>query len=1163
MDNFKNIQDKLEGFIKRYHTNELLKGAILFFTIGVLYLLFTLLVEHFLWLNTTARTLLFWLFIGVELALLSKFIILPLAKLFKLKQGIDYHEAAKIIGAHFPEVDDKLLNVIQLKNNTESSELLLASINQKALALKPVPFKLAINFKHNITYLKYAIVPVVIVLLTYFTGHFNWFSDSYKRVVDYSTAYEPPAPFQFFVINKSLQAIEGKDFKLIVNTTGDLVPENAQITYNNETYFLQQTGVGTFEYTFSQPRTAIDFNFSANAVISKPYTLEVVKTPNLLGFEMALNYPSHTKKKSEIFKSTGNAVVPEGTVVTWQLQTKATDQVHLYAKDTILFTKKNKAHFSASKTIYSNLDYTLSTSNTALKDYENLSFAIDVVKDQFPELNVQMKVDSLDLQSLYFYGQVSDDYGLSKLQLVYYPVEDESAAKVKTIPVGTSNVLDFIAAFPDNLDITAGKPYQLYFQVFDNDIINKYKSKKSPIFSYRKRTLDEEKDKQLNAQSQSIKDLSKSLNKFKEQEQRLEQLSKTSKEKKTLNFNDKKKLASFFKRQEQQDALMKSFNKKFKENLQQFEKENPAKKDPFKENLKKRLEDNEKKLKKDEKVLEELKKIQEKINNEKLVKKLDDISKQNKNKKRSLEQLLELTKRFYVEKKLEKLADDLQQLSKKQEDLSKEKPNENTKEKQDALNAAFKKFQKEIEALKKESKALKKPVDIPQDKLDEKEVNDAQQKASEALEQKEKEEQDAKKDETSPQQKESLKKAQKNQKNAAQKMKQMSNSMQNMMQSMSGEKMQEDTEMLRQVLDNLVLFSFDEEALMKQFKSIDANHSSYADYLKRQSYLREHFEHIDDSLFALSLRQPKLSEDVNEEIADVYFNIDKSLEQLAENQLYQGVSSQQFAVTAANNLADMLSDILDNMQESMSMSMSKGGQGEMQLPDIIMNQEQLNKMMQQGLEKGKQGQPKNEQGEQEGEGQKQGQEGKNGKKGDSKKQGQEGEKGQQKGKDGQQGEGEGKKGKNGSKTRANGDGDTQGENEALLYEIYKQQQQLRQALNERLKKEGKSGLGGQLSRDMEDVELDLLNKGFTRQTLEKMMRLKHQLLKLENATFQQGEDTKRKSETNKKEFNTTTNSQIPKARQYFQTTEILNRQALPLRQVYKKKVQQYFKQSND
>ncbi len=1166
MDNFKNIQDKLERFIKRYHTNELLKGTILFFAIGVLYFLFTLLIEHFLWLNTTARTLLFWIFIVVELALLTKFIILPLAKLFKLKQGIDYHEAAKIIGTHFPEVDDKLLNVIQLKNSKTTSELLLASIDQKAVALKPVPFKLAINFKQNLGYLKYAVIPIAIILLTYFTGHFNWFSDSYKRVVDYNTAYEPPAPFQFFVVNESLQAIEGKDFKLLVKTAGDIVPENAQITYNDETYFLQQTGVGTFEYVFSQPRETLTFNFSANTVSSKPYTLHLVQTPSLLSFEMALEYPNHTKKKNETFKSTGNAVVPEGTKITWQLQTKSTDQVHLYAKDTLDFSTTSKSQFAASKTVYNSLDYTLSTSNKALKNYENLAFGIDVVKDQFPELNVQMKVDSLDLQSLYFYGQVSDDYGLSKLQLVYYPTEDASLIKTKIIPVNSSNVLDFIAAFPDNLEVNAGTSYQLYFQVFDNDIINTYKSKKSPIFNYRKRTLNEEKDKQLQEQNESIKDLNKSLNKFEEQERRLEQLSKTSKEKKNLNFNDKKKLASFFKRQKEQDDLMKSFNKKLKENLEKFEKENPIENDPLKEDLKKRLEDNEKQLKKDEKVLEELKKIQEKINTEKLVKKLDDVAKQNKNKKRSLEQLLELTKRFYVEKKLEKLADDLQQLAKAQEKLSKAKTEENTKEKQEALNEEFKKFQKEIETLKKESNALKKPVNIPQDRLDEKEVNDAQQKATEALEQKETEDKNAAEDKESKKQKQ-LKDAQKNQKKAAQKMKQMSSSMQNMMQSMSGEKMEEDTEMLRQVLDNLVLFSFDEEAVMNQFKSIDVNHTNYADYLKQQSYLREHFEHIDDSLFALSLRQPKLSEEVNKEIADVYFNIDKSLEQLAENQLYQGVSNQQFAVTAANNLADILSDILDNMQESMSMSMGKGGEGDMQLPDIIMSQEQLNKMMQQGLEKGKKGKPEGQKGEQKGDGEKEGKEGQSGQKGQQGKEGKqqgEGNDGAE-GKNGKKGKGkgEGKNGKDGSLSGGEGEGNQQGDNEALLYEIYKQQQQLRQALNERLKKEGKGGLGGQLSRQMEDVELDLLNKGFTNQTLQKMTQIKHQLLKLENATFQQGKDTKRESETNKKDFNPNTNSQIPNAKQYFQTTEILNRQALPLQHIYKKKVQQYFKQAND
>jgi hypothetical protein len=78
-----------------------------------------------------------------------------------------------------------------------------------------------------------------------------------------------------------------------------------------------------------------------------------------------------------------------------------------------------------------------------------------------------------------------------------------------------------------------------------------------------------------------------------------------------------------------------------------------------------------------------------------------------------------------------------------------------------------------------------------------------------------------------------------------------------------------------------------------------------------------------------------------------------------------------------------------------------------------------------------------------------------------------------------------------------------------------------------------------------------------------MMDLQHQLLKLENATFMQGQDSKRKSETNRKEFNQTNQNQIPTAKQYFNTTEILNRQALPLQSHYKKKIQEYFRTTND
>ncbi|WP_299121272.1 DUF4175 family protein [uncultured Winogradskyella sp.] len=1200
MSNFENIKSKLEQFIKRYYTNELLKGAILFFAIGLLYLIITLFVEYMLWLNPTARTILFWTFIAVEMGLFVKFIAIPLAHLFKLRKGINYETASKLIGNHFPEVNDKLLNVLQLNQNPHQSDLLIASIEQKSQELQPIPFKSAINFQSNTKYLKYAAIPIAIILLSVLTGKINWFSDSYERVVNYQTAYEPPAPFQFFVVNESLQAIENKDFKLNVSTVGDVIPENAQIKFNGQSYFLQQLAPSEFQYTFSLPKEAVEFTLSANDVVSKPYTLEVVNTPNLVNFEMALDYPSHTKKQDEVLKSTGSAVIPEGTKVTWRAKTKSTTAVRIYAEDTLNFKTNKDGGFETSKRLYKNYDYSITTSNNNLIDYEDLAYNINVVRDIYPELSIKVQKDSIDNQSLYFYGQASDDYGLNKLQLVYYRSEDESKKAVVPINISKSNFSEFVSAFPNQLNLEEGVSYQLYFEVFDNDVIHNYKRTKSSVFSYRKLTKDEEEQKQLNEQNETIKDISKTFDKLQEQDKKLEELSKTQKEKESLNFNDKKKFEDFLKRQKNQEQLMKNFNKKLQDNLEEFQNEKKEE-DQFKEDLKERLKENEEQLKKDEKLLEELEELKDKINKEEFTQKLEELAKQNKNKKRSMKQLLELTKRFYVMKKAEKISNQLDKLSEEQEKLS-ENDKENTKEAQDKLNKEFEKLQKDLDELKREDRQLQKPMGVKRDEFLEDEINFDQKEAKEALEKQEQSEGE----QNSQQAQEQQEKAKKNQKKASKKMKQMSEMMKKAMSGGGGggDQTAEDIDTLRQILENLLLYSFDQESLMNTFDDIDINNNKYGKYIIDQSNLREHFEHIDDSLFSLSLRQPKISEKVNSQITDVYFNIDKALGQLTENRLYQGVSSQQYAITASNELASFLSDILDNMEMSMNPSPGSGGGGGQQLPDIIMSQEELNKQMEEGVkksEKGKEG--KEGEGEKageegksgkEGEGEKPGESGESGKEGESGEGGENGKSGQQQGKGGeggqkgengnQNGEGNqnGKQGDNGKggkkgKDGKNGGSGTDGEGEkndgygeggseeqnGELFKIYQQQQQLRQALEDRLAKDGKIESAGQLIKQMEDIELDLLNSGFTNQTLQKMMDLQHQLLKLENATFMQGQDSKRKSETNNKEFNQTNASQIPTAKQYFNTTEILNRQALPLQNHFKKKIQEYFKKSND
>ena len=97
---------------------------------------------------------------------------------------------------------------------------------------------------------------------------------------------------------------------------------------------------------------------------------------------------------------------------------------------------------------------------------------------------------------------------------------------------------------------------------------------------------------------------------------------------------------------------------------------------------------------------------------------------------------------------------------------------------------------------------------------------------------------------------------------------------------------------------------------------------------------------------------------------------------------------------------------------------------------------------------------------------------------------------------------------------------------------------------------------------MKQIEKQLLNKGFNNETLQKILNVKYELLKLEKALQQQGEDKKRQSETNKKEFNNQATALPSRLQEYLKSIEILNRQSLPLRSNFNQRVQEYFK-TND
>ncbi|MCO6174759.1 hypothetical protein NHF50_06845 [Flavobacterium sp. NRK F10] len=1103
------IYSKLEAFIKKYYTNEIIKGTLLFVALGLLYFLFTLLVEHFLWLSTSGRTILFWLFIVVEVFLLAKFIILPFFKLFKLQKGIDYAEASKIIGNHFSDVGDKLLNFLQLSDAAQRSELLLASIDQKANALQPIPFSNAVDLSKNRKYLPYALIPIIVLLLFFITGNSSVIENSLSRVVHYETAYTPPAPFHFDILNKNLVVKQHDNFTLIVIAQGKVIPENVKIRIGNENYFMETVSPGKFQYNLDNVLHNVEFQLISNEVVSEQYVLQVVDVPTISNFSMKLIFPSYLDRASETVTGTGNIIVPEGTKINWDISAQATTEIDFVDNGKTFAFQLNEKVFSYSKVIKNPLEYQIVTSNAQLKAYEKLVYSIDVVKDQHPVINANFAPDSLKVNSQMIIGQVSDDYGLSKLQVVFYDKDDKEKLRKAILPLQKGLYDRFVYTFPSGLKLEPGISYEYYFEVFDNDIVNGNKSAKTNIFKHYELTSNEKDDILLKNQQENINALEKSLQDQEKQLEKMNDLERLNKEKSSLNFPDQKKIKDFIFKQQRQEEMMKEFSKKLEENIKDFKKEDS----PENKELERRLDEFQKESEKNEKLLEELEKLTEKLQKEDLFKKADQLKQNAKNQQMSLEQLVELTKRYYAEEKAKQIAEKLDQLGDKQEELAKENQEKNTKEEQDKINQEFDQIKEELNQLEKENNELESPLDIPDTDSEEKDIDNDLDKASDQL------------------QKKNTQKAQSSQKSAGQKMKEMSSQMMNSLDAGNSMQMQEDIRALRQILDNLLAFSFNQEDLLETTDHAQSSSLQFNKILKEQQNLKIQFKHIDDSIFAVAKRNPMISEVVLNEVGNVHYNLDHALSTLSENNFYKGKGHQQYTLTAANTLADLLSNIQSNMMMQMQMQMSGQGQGKpqpgkgsgggMQLPDIIKQQQELGGKMEEGMGKGK-------------------------------------EKGSEKGKEsGNEGGSERGQGNSGQQ---NGDNGTSEGKAGEILEILKQQQQLRNALQQALEKEGNTVIGQSALDKMKDIEKQLLNKGFKNETLQKMLNLNHELLKLEKAIQQQGEDNKRKSNTNKEVYNGTSKALPDTVKDYLNSIEILNRQTLPLHPNYNKKVQNYFNQ---
>src|SRR5699024_3038129 len=286
--------------------------------------------------------------------------------------------------------------------------------------------------------------------------------------------------------------------------------------------------------------------------------------------------------------------------------------------------------------------------------------------------------------------------------------------------------------------------------------------------------------------------------------------------------------------------------------------------------LKEQSEKNEEPLKANEALMEELEKYRDKLNSEELGKRLEQLAKNKQSERRSLDELLELTKRYYVDQKLEKLSHDREQLAKTQDEL---KGEANTSlEDQKEVGKRFEELQEVFDDVLKENEGLRKPKSIDRNRDQEERVETLLKDTEKLMQDIDNELNDI---DNSTKLKDDI---EENQKNVTEDLEDMAKKLKENRQQQEEEQLQEDSRMLRQILDNLLVFSFEQENLMLEFKTSDSDHPGLSRRLKEQQKLKENFKHVDDSLYALALRNLFISDEVNGKIGEIDFNMDKALE---------------------------------------------------------------------------------------------------------------------------------------------------------------------------------------------------------------------------------------------------------------------------------------------
>ncbi len=971
------IQNRLAQARRRLALGELGAGLLVLLAAGCLYWVVASSVEALFRLPAGGRMA---VAAGASLLLVGLtlfFVVFPILRWVGILPGLSDDAVAIRVGQAFPDVRDRLLNMLQLLDGRHSdapAPLVAEAATRLGSELAAVPVERVEDFARVRSAGRLATLPVVALLAAVLLWG-SQFNDATWRLLSPSTEFEEPLPFSVAVAPGDAAVVKGADVEISATLSGIEFPDDVWLEYRyanesvSETVAMSSAPAAT--YGLVNLRQTLDYRVRAGRFESAWYTLSVTDRPVVAQLSASLRYPAYTRlppirlpdNDGTVTALVGSRVVVDAVFTGPEIESAS-----------VLFGSGRTTELTGSGRSWTG-QFTVRGEDTwklevvsvdGVRNADPIAYRIRATQDAAPSIRFISPEPSVDLDeyALVDLGwQMSDDYGFSRLHLNYRLDESRfgepsDSFMVMPLPIAAATALEQTGSFDwglirdTELDPVPGDVYLYYLEVADNNAYSGASTARTAVFRLRMPSLAERYEKLDDKEDQAEDGLEEVVDEAQRLRERFEELQKELRSKTEAEWQDERALSQLM---EEQKALEESVEK-IAEQMQELTEE-MAQNDLVSEetlNMFEELREVAEEINTPElmQALKDLQEAMEQMNQQQMQEAMEEFEFSENLYQQRMERTLELFKNMRVQQDLEEAARRAEDLAQTEEKLAEETeplkaegdmPAEERQERAEDLAREQERAAEEMEQLEKKLEEISERME---------ELNKAPNESMDELadDTRDKEMPQEMRENAEQMRSEDFQKAQEQQQEMSQNLQNLQQSLQEMQEGMQGAQMQMNMAGLRRALDDVLGLSNDEEVLRAEVQQLAADSPRLRQTAQQQLRLSEGLSHVSDSLQSLSRSIPQMSRDVQVHAGEALREMADATAAMTDRAARRASGHQKGAMTHLNELALMLADMLDQMMNGQgsggNMSMEQMMQ---QLQNMAGQQQMMNQQVQQLL----------------------------------------------------------------------------------------------------------------------------------------------------------------------------------------------------------------------